>query len=203
MLYDAGFRMAGLVHFFDNEIAGSMHGEEKGGLTPFGRDIVQRMEEKGMIVDIAHLSKAATAELLAMVKRPVVSSHGGVQATCDVNRNLTDDEIRGLAASGGVIGVGYWDGAVCGTAPEDIVRAMKHIRDLAGIEHVALGSDYDGTIEARFDTSGLVHITQALMDADFTEDEIRAIMGENAIRVINQGLIPMADLPAEEEEPTE
>ncbi|MDN3646992.1 dipeptidase [Pontixanthobacter aestiaquae] len=194
VLYDAGFRMAGLTHFFDNELAGSMHGEEKGGLTPFGRDIVRRMEEKGMIVDIAHLSKKATAEVLAMATRPLVSSHGGVQATCDVNRNLTDDEIAGLAKTGGVIGVGYWEGAICDTSPKAIVAAMKHIRDLVGIEHVALGSDYDGTITARFDTSGLVHITNALLEEGFTEEEIRAIMGENAIRVISEGLKPASEL---------
>jgi len=93
-LYDAGFRMAGLTHFFDNELAGSMHGLKKGGLTPFGRDIVRRMEAKGMIIDIAHLSHKGVAEVLAMATRPVVSSHGGVQATCKVNRNLTDDEVR-------------------------------------------------------------------------------------------------------------
>ena len=97
-LYDAGMRMAGLVHFFDNELAGSMHGEEKGGLTEFGRTIVRDMEEMGMIVDIAHSSHDAVAEILAMARRPVVSSHGGVQAVCGVNRNLTDEEIKGVAA---------------------------------------------------------------------------------------------------------
>ena len=197
VLYNAGFRMAGLTHFFDNDLAGSMHGEEKGGLTPFGRDIVQRMEAKGMIVDIAHLSKKATAQVLELAKRPLVSSHGGVQATCDVNRNLTDEEIRGVAATGGVIGVGYWEGAVCDTSPEAIVTAMKHIRDLVGIGHIALGSDYDGSVTARFDTAGLVHVTQELMDEGFSDAEIRAVMGENAIRVISQGLIPLADLPVE------
>ncbi len=189
-LYDAGFRMAGLTHFFDNDLAGSMHGEEKGGLTALGRDVVRRMEAKGMIVDIAHLSHAGVAELLQFVERPVVSSHGGVQATCDVNRNLTDDEIRALAATGGIIGVGYWEGAVCDTSPAAIARAMMHIRDLVGIEHVALGSDYDGAVTVRFDTAGLVHVTQALMDAGFSEAEIRAVMGENALRVISAGLKP-------------
>lgn len=189
-LYDAGFRMAGLTHFFDNELGGSMHGERKGGLTNVGREVVRRMEAKGMIVDIAHLSHKGVAEVLAMATRPVVSSHGGVQATCDVNRNLSDEEIRGLAATGGIIGVGYWEGAVCDTSPEAIVKAMKHIRDLVGIEHVALGSDYDGTILARFDTSSLVHVTQALMEAGFTEEEIRAVMGANAVRVLSEGIKP-------------
>ena len=195
-LYDAGFRMAGLTHFFDNELAGSMHGLKKGGLTPFGRNIVRKMEAKGMIVDIAHLSHTGVAEVLAMATRPVVSSHGGVQATCKVNRNLTDDEVRGVAKTGGVIGIGYWDGAICSTYPRAAAKAMKHVRDLVGIQHVALGSDYDGATTVRFDTSQLVQVTQALMDEGFTAQEIRAVMGENALRVIRAGLVPMREASA-------
>ena len=191
-LYAAGFRMAGLTHFFDNELAGSMHGIKKGGLTPFGRDIVRRMEAKGMIVDIAHCSQTCVTEVLAMATRPVVSSHGGVQATCKVNRNLSDDHIRGVAKTGGIIGIGYWDAAVCDTSPASIAKAMKHVRDLVGIQFVALGSDYDGATTVRFDTSKLVQVTQALMDAGFTPDEIRAAMGGNAIRVLRDGLKPAA-----------
>jgi microsomal dipeptidase-like Zn-dependent dipeptidase len=198
-VYDAGMRMAGLTHFFDNLLAGSMHGEGKGGLTEFGREVVRAMEDKGMVVDIAHCSHQCVSEILEMARRPVVSSHGGVQATCEVNRNLTDEEIQGVAANSGIIGVGYWEGAVCDTSPAAVVTAMKHIRDLVGIEHVALGSDYDGATTVRFDTSGLVQVTQALMEAGFSEDEIRAVMGENAIRLLSRGLIPLADLPPEEE----
>ena len=194
-LYNAGFRMAGLTHFFDNELGGSMHGLKKGGLTPFGRDIVRRMEAKGMIVDIAHLSHTGVAQLLAMARRPVVSSHGGVQATCKVNRNLTDEEIKGVAKTAGVVGIGYWEGAVCSTDPRAAAKAMKHVRDLVGISHVALGSDYDGATTVRFDTSQLVQVTQALMDEGFTPDEIRAVMGGNALRVIRAGLVPMAKTP--------
>ncbi len=190
-LYDAGFRMAGLTHFFDNELAGSMHGLKKGGLTPFGRDIFRRMEAKGMIIDIAHLSHTGVAEVLAMATRPVVSSHGGVQATCKVNRNLTDEEIRGVAKTGGVIGIGYWEGAVCSTDPRATAKAMKHVRDLVGIQHVALGSDYDGATTVRFDTSQLTQVTQALLDEGFTAQDIRAVMGENALRVIRAGLVPL------------
>lgn len=192
-LYAAGFRMAGLTHFFDNELAGSMHGLKKGGLTAFGRDIVRRMEAKGIIVDIAHCSRQCVSEILAMARRPVVSSHGGVQATCKVNRNLSDEHIRGVARTGGIIGIGYWDAAVCDTSPKAIAAAMKHVRDLVGIQHVALGSDYDGATTVRFDTSKLVQVTQALLDAGFTPDEIRAAMGGNALRVLRAGLVPMGD----------
>ncbi len=190
-LYDAGFRMAGLAHFFDNEVAGSMHGTQKYGLTDFGKEIVSAMEEKGMIVDIAHASRSAVKDVLAMARRPVVSSHGGVQAKCPVNRNLNDNEIRAIAENGGLIGIGYWEGAVCDTSPASIAAAMKHIRDLVGVKHVALGSDYDGAVITRFDTSGLVHVTQALIDAGFSDNEIRAIMGGNAIRLLKAGLEPL------------
>ncbi|WP_225206993.1 dipeptidase [Novosphingobium huizhouense] len=190
-LYAAGFRMASLTHFFDDELAGSMHGLKKGGLTPFGRQIVRAMEDKGMVVDIAHLSHAGVADVLAMARRPVVSSHGGVQATCNVNRNLTDDEIRGLARTGGLVGIGYWDAAVCSTSPRAIARAMRHVRDLVGIEHVALGSDFDGATTTRFDTAQLEQVTQALIDEGFSDDEIRALMGGNAVRVLRQGMVPL------------
>lgn len=194
-LHEAGFRMAGLAHFFDNDVAGSMHGLKKYGLTPLGHDIVPRMEELGMIVDIAHCSHACVADIFKIARRPVVSSHGGVQATCKVNRNLTDDEIRGVAATGGVIGIGYWDAAVCDTSPASIAKAMKHVRNLVGIQYVGLGSDYDGGTTVRFDTSKLVQVTQALIDAGFTDDEIRAAMGGNAIRVLRAGIVPLKAAP--------
>jgi microsomal dipeptidase-like Zn-dependent dipeptidase len=192
-LHAAGFRMAGLTHFFDNELAGSMHGVEKGGLTDMGRAVVRRIEELGMVVDIAHCSPACVADILAMARRPVVSSHGGVQATCSINRNLTDEQIRGVAATGGIIGFGYWPGAVCDTSPRSVAKAMRHIRDLVGIEYVALGSDFDGSVTTRFDTSKLVQVTQALVDEGFSESEIRAAMGGNALRVLSAGIEPMGE----------
>jgi len=189
-LYAAGFRMASLTHFFDNDLAGSMHGLNKSGLTPFGQQIVAAMEARGVIVDIAHLSHPGVAQVLAMARRPVVSSHGGVQATCKVNRNLTDAEIRGVARTGGVIGIGYWDAAICDTSPRAAARAMRHVRDLVGVQFVALGSDFDGATTTRFDTSQLEQVTQALLDEGFNDDEIRLIMGGNALRVIRAGILP-------------
>ncbi len=190
VLWKAGFRMAGFAHFFDNEVAGSMHGESKGGLTPLGRQILADMEARGMIVDIAHSSHAAVADILKLAKRPVVSSHGGVQATCKVNRNLTDDEVRGVARTGGVVGIGYWDAAICSTDPRAIAKAIAHVRDLVGIDHVALGSDFDGATTTPFDTAGLAHVTQALMDEGFSQADIRKVMGGNVARVLKAVLPP-------------
>jgi membrane dipeptidase len=190
VLYDAGFRMAGLAHFFDNDIAGSMHGRKKGGLTALGREVVQRMEKLGMVVDVAHASHATVADVLAMATRPVVSSHGGVQATCKVNRNLNDDEIKGIAKTGGVIGIGYWEGAVCSTRPQDVARAIAHVRDLVGIDHVGLGSDFDGATITGFDSSQVAAVTQALLNSGFSEEDIRKVTGGNVLRVLRAGLAP-------------
>jgi microsomal dipeptidase-like Zn-dependent dipeptidase len=189
-LHAAGFRMAGLVHFFDNEIAGSMHGEKKGGLTPLGRQTIARMEQLGMIVDIAHSNHATVAEVLKIARRPVVSSHGGVQAVCKVNRNLSDAEIRGVAKTGGVVGIGYWDAAICGTEPEKVAAAIAHVRDLVGIDHVGLGSDFDGAVTTGFDAAQLVYVTQALVDRGFTPEEIGKVMGGNVLRVLRAGIAP-------------
>ncbi len=189
-LHAAGFRMGGLTHFFDNDVAGSMHGTAKGGLTPLGRQVVRRMEALGMIVDLAHASHAAIADALAMAARPVVASHSGVQATCKVNRNLTDDEIVGIARTGGVIGIGYWQGAICSLTPQGAARAIAHVRDLVGVDHVGLGSDFDGATTTGFDASQLVAVTQALLNVGFSEVDIRKIMGGNVLRVLRAGLAP-------------
>ena len=191
-LYTAGFRMAGLAHFFDNDVAGSMHGEAKGGLTPLGRQVMRRMEAIGMIVDIAHSSHATIAEVLATARRPVVASHGGVQATCKVNRNLTDDEIRGVARTGGVIGIGYWDAAICSTKPKAAAAAIAHVRDLVGIDHVGLGSDFDGAVTTGFDSSQIAAVTQALIDRGFSDADIAKVMGGNVLRVLRAGIVPTA-----------
>jgi microsomal dipeptidase-like Zn-dependent dipeptidase len=189
-LHAAGFRMAGLAHFFDNDVAGSMHGVKKGGLTPLGRAVVARMEKLGMVVDVAHSSHKAAGEVIAMARRPIVSSHGGVQATCKVNRNLTDDEIRGIARTGGVIGIGYWDAAICSNKPEDAAKAIAYVRDLVGIDHVGLGSDFDGAVTTGFDASQVAAITQALLDRGFSDDDIRKVMGGNVIRLLMAGMVP-------------
>lgn len=183
-LYDAGMRMAGFTHFFDNEVAGSMHGEKKGGLTALGRKVFAEMERRGIIVDIAHASHDAVAEMLSLATKPVVLSHGGVQATCDVNRNLTDDEIRGVAATGGVVGVGYWDAAVCSLTTKAVVDAIDHVVEVAGIQTAALGSDYDGATTVGWDTTHLAAITQELVNRGYDPTEIAAIMGGNTLRVM-------------------
>ena len=187
-LFDAGFRMMGPAHFFDNEISGSAHGVNKGGLTATGREVIKRMEAKKILVDLAHASPKTIDDVLAMATRPVVVSHTGVKGTCDNARNLSDAHLKGIAATGGVIGIGYWQTAVCGTDAAAIVRAIKYAVGIAGVEHVGLGSDYDGAIKAPFDTSGVVLVTEGLLKAGFGEKDIASIMGGNYLRLLGQTL---------------
>ena len=190
-LYDAGFRIAGLTHFFDNEVGGSAHGMEKGGLTPFGRQVVAKLEAKGMLIDLAHASKPLIDDVLAVAKRPVLVSHTGVAGTCPGPRNLTDDHLKRIAATGGVVGIGYWDGAVCDPAVPSIVRAIRYAVDKVGVAHVALGSDFNGATRTPFDVTGLPQLTEGLIQAGFSEDDIRAIMGGNVQRLLLQSLPPV------------
>ncbi len=187
-LYAFGFRMAGLTHFFDNELGGSAHGVSKEGLTAFGREAVARMERVGMLVDLAHAAPKLIDDVLQIATRPVVVSHTGVQGTCPGVRNLSDDHLRRIAATGGVIGIGYWDAAVCEITPASIARAIVHAVSVAGEDHVALGSDWDGAVTTSFDASQLVHVTSALLDAGMPEPVIAKVMGENLLRVLGESL---------------
>ena len=181
---DAGFRMMSPSHFFDNAFGGSAHGIEKGGLTDAGREMVERMEARRMLVDVAHASAATIDDILAIAGRPVVASHTGLRGVADNARNLTDDHARGIAATGGLLGVGFWPTACGGDDAAAIARAIRYAVDVAGIEHVGLGSDFDGAVPVPFDASGLVLLTEALIDTGFADDEIAKVMGGNARRLL-------------------
>ena len=114
VLYNAGFRMMSPTHFFDNDIGGSAHGVEKYGLTDKGREMIRRMEAKGMLVDVSHASAKTIDDVLKIATKPIIVSHTGVKGTCDNQRNLSDAQLRAIAKTGGIIGIGFWDTAVCG-----------------------------------------------------------------------------------------
>ena len=189
-LVDAGYRMMSLTHLHDNALGGSSTGLEKGGLTEFGAAVVDRLAARNVTIDLAHASEALIDDVLAQTDGPVVVSHTGVRATCDSPRNLSDRHIEAIAARGGVIGVGLWETAVCGTGPAPAARAMRHVADLVGVEHVALGTDFDGTVSVPFDATGFPRLTEALLNEGFTPQEVEQIMGENVARVLRQTLPP-------------
>lgn len=178
-VYAAGVRMIGPTHFFDNEFGGSAHGENGAGLSEFGRSAVRKMNELGIFIDLAHSSPAIVDDVLNLSSKPVIVSHTGIRAVLDSQRNLSDAQIQKIAANGGIIGIAFFDMAVGEPELPNIIASIKHVRDLVGIQYVALGSDYDGSVAVPFDITGLPLIVEGLMKAGFSEEEIKAVMGEN------------------------
>jgi membrane dipeptidase len=189
-VFDAGFRMMAPSHFFDTEVGGSAHGEEKYGLQPFGRAVIAEMERLGMLVDLAHASPQTIDDVLTIATKPVVFSHTGVLGTCDSPRNISDAALDRTAAQGGLVGIGFFESATCGTDLAAIVQAIRYTVDRIGAEHVALGSDFDGFVATPIDASQMASLTEALLAADFSEPQIRAIMGLNVQRVLSRVLPP-------------
>ena len=187
-LYDAGYRMMGPVHFFDNKVGGSSAGAEQYGLTDFGREVIAKMEQKKIIIDLAHASPTLIDDILDITNRPLLVSHTGVKGTYESPRNLSDNHIKRIAERGGLIGIGFWDGAVGSPDIENIVKAIRYTIDLAGLDHVALGSDWDGGTTTYFDAAHISILTQALMDANFSNEEIRKVMGLNQLRFFLENL---------------
>ncbi len=188
VMYDAGFRVLGLTHFFDNEVGGSLHGVSQSGLTPFGRQVIPQAEAKGMIIDVAHASEATVRDTLAIAKRPVIVSHTGVKGYCDTPRNVSDATLKAIADRGGLIGIGYWDAAVCKPTMKNDTEAIIYAVKLLGPEHVALGSDFDGGTVTPFDASEMPALTSALLDAGLDEKTVKMVMGENAVRFFSTHL---------------
>jgi microsomal dipeptidase-like Zn-dependent dipeptidase len=185
---DLGIRMISPAHFFDTPFGGSAHGVTQGGLTALGREMVERMEARAVILDVAHASAATIDDALAVSTRPVVASHTGVRGVLDNSRNLSDEHLRGIAATGGLIGIGFWPTACGGEDASWIARSVAYAVDLVGPGHVALGSDWDGAVAVPVDAAGTVRLTAALLDAGLDEDAVRAVMGENVLRLLAAAL---------------
>lgn len=188
VLDQLGLRVVGLTHFFDNRLGGSLHGESGEGLTDFGRSVVLEADRRGMTIDVAHASPQMVRDVLALIESPVILSHGGFKGVCDEGRNLDDGLMQELAEHGALIGVGFWDGAVCDYSPEGVVRAIQYGIDLIGARNIALGSDYDGATKVAFDASDLAILTQTMLDQGLSEEEIRMVMGQNVIQFFQTNL---------------
>ncbi len=187
-LESAGYRLIGLQHFFDNELGGSLHGESNAGLTAFGREVVAEVQRRGLILDVAHSSEQVVRDVLEMADMPIVLSHSGIRPVCDVKRNIPIDLMQQIAATGGVVGIGYWQEVTCDDSPEGIAKSIVAATEALGVGAVSLGSDFDGSVETALDVSELAAITQALLDQGMEEADIRKVMGENMLRVIRARL---------------
>lgn len=188
VLWDAGFRLMGLHHFLDSELGGSLHGESGAGLTPYGRDVVTALVERGFIIDLTHSSLATAQDVLAMTDVPLVVSHTGICSHCQTPRNFPDELMVEICTRGGVAGIGYWQEVIGDTTPAGIASAVIAAIDLLGEDHVSLGSDFDGTAEEPFDTSELVVVTDALLKAQLPEAAVAKVMGGNMVRLLRRML---------------
>lgn len=177
--YKTGVRYIGLAHFFDNEWAGSAHGIAKGGLTAKGKELLHRMEQLHIMIDLAHQSTKTIDDIFANTTGTLMVSHTGVRGLCDNGRNLTDAQIQEIGKRNGIIGIGMWETAICGTDAAATARSIKYVADRIGVEHVAMGSDFDGAVDATYDITGFTEVVKELINLGYSRSDIEKIMGGN------------------------
>ena len=191
---DMGVQYMTLSHSYDNDICNSSSNtaDASKGLTPFGRKVVKEMNKVGMMIDVSHVSEGTFWDVMKLSKDPVFASHSSVRALCDHDRNLTDDQLRALAKNGGVIQIciygGYLNENEKEASVDDVVRHIDHAVKVAGIDHVGIGSDFDGgggVLGCKGDND-MINITVKLIEKGYSEEDIRKIWGGNFFRVMNQ-----------------
>ena len=191
---DMGIQYMTLSHSYDNDICNSSSNTEDAskGLTVFGRKVVKEMNKVGMMIDVSHVSEGTFWDVIKYSKDPIFASHSSVKALCDHDRNLTDDQLRALAKNGGVIQICIYDGYLNNDAKaasiDDIVKHIDHAVKVAGIDHVGIGSDFDGgggVLGCKGDND-MINITVKLIENGYSEEDIRKIWGGNFFRVMNQ-----------------
>jgi membrane dipeptidase len=185
-----GVRYLGILHFSANEAGFPAYGRGRSdgdGLSRWGKELVERCEAAGVIVDLAHVNKKGFLDACAMVKRPPIVSHTGVTSAFRHWRNIDDDQLRAIADKGGVVGIIFCPRFLGGDRIDDVVRHLRHVIDVAGEDTVALGSDWDGFIVPTRDlrdAARLPLLTDALLAARFREATIAKLLRRNALRVL-------------------
>lgn len=181
-----------LCHNGDNDICDSARGcNTHGGVSRFGRDVIREMNDCGLMVDLSHAAEKSFYDALQASRTPVVCSHSNCRALCDHPRNLTDGQLRDIAECGGVVQITLYPGFLRtqGEATVmDAVRHLEHAIDIAGIDHVGIGTDFDGDggVRGMADASEMTNFTRLLMERNFSERDIEKIWGGNWIRVMTQ-----------------
>ena len=189
------FRRRGVVymtlcHNGDNDLCDSARGNaEHGGLSALGRKVISEMNRVGMVVDLSHAAESSFYQAIEASSTPIVCSHSSARALCDHPRNLTDDQLRALAASGGVVQTCLYDGFLRkegGATIDDAIRHIRHMVDVAGIDHVGVGTDFDGDggIIGCADASEVINLTRRLQAEGFSDPDIEKLWGGNFLRVM-------------------
>jgi microsomal dipeptidase-like Zn-dependent dipeptidase len=180
-----------LCHNGDNDLCDSAKGSEThGGVSTFGEQVIKEMNRLGILVDLSHAHERTFYDTLAISTRPVVCSHSSVRTLCDHPRNLTDDQMRRLAQQGGVMQVTLYPGFLC-SQPSDatILNFMEHLDHavrLMGIDHVGIGSDFDGDggVPGLAHAGELLNYTRQLLARRYNEEDIAKLWGGNFLRLL-------------------
>ena len=181
-----------LCHNGDNDICDSARGNaEHGGLSPFGEKVVLEMNRLGIMVDMSHAAESSFYDALEVSKKPIVCSHSSARALCDHPRNLTDDQMKALAQKGGVAQVTMYNGFLRSDGKATILDAVEHLNhmvNIMGIEHVGIGTDFDGDggIPGMANASEVINFTRRLLQERYSEEQIQMIWGGNFLRVMEQ-----------------
>lgn len=193
----ARFRKRGVVymtlcHNGNNDICGSArYNDQNLGVTPFGEQVIQEMNRTGMLVDISHAGENSFYDALAISRQPIVASHSSCRALCNHPRNLTDEQLKTLADKGGVAQVCLYSGFLRADRQATILDAIEHLNhmvNIMGIEHVGIGTDFDGDggIIGCDSSSELINLTRRLLKERYSEEDIRLIWGGNFLRVMEK-----------------
>jgi membrane dipeptidase len=186
-----GVRYLGILHFSANEAGFPAYGRGRSdgdGLTPWGKELVERCEAAGIIVDLAHVNRRGFLDACQMATRPPIVSHTGVTSAFRHWRNIDDDQLRAVADKGGVVGIIFCPRFLGGDGIDAVVRHLLHVIDVAGEDAVALGSDWDGFIVPTRDlrdAARLPLLTDALLAARLNEGTIAKLLRRNALRVLH------------------
>ncbi|AUX45641.1 peptidase [Sorangium cellulosum] len=191
-----GVRYLGLCHFSANDVAYPAFGrgrKDGHGLTPFGREVVRRAEDLGVIVDLAHINRTGFLEACALARRPPIVSHTGVAGAFAHWRNIDDEQLRAVADRGGCIGIIFCPQYLGGDGLAPVVKHLLHIINVAGEDTPALGSDWDGFIIPTRDLRDAAHLpllTDALLQAGLSERAIGKLLRGNVMRILSDNPLP-------------
>jgi len=199
-LAERGLRYLTLTHFIHNGVAqpASLPGRFSffallrgaPGLTEFGRRLLRRCEELGVLVDVTHCSDRSLADVLSLATRPLLATHTGFRRFREVERNLSDEQLRLIARTGGMVGVITWTDLLGADSVEAMADSIVHGALVAGAEHIGIGTDFDGWVysaEGIRDATRYPALTERLAQRGFSESELRGILGGNYLRVLGEG----------------
>ncbi len=192
-LYEMGLRVLTLVWNYDNEVCDSVAGQNRHhGLSPFGKNVLERAQKLGILIDVSHASDRTFEDVLALTQKPVTASHSNARALCSHKRNLTDGQIKAITRLGGVIGINFYPAFLRNSGNAqfmDIIEHIEYFAALVGTSSIGFGSDFDGFDHLPGDMTGvedLLRIIDVLLKLNYSEEAVKAIAGGNFVRLMQQ-----------------